>query len=257
MNHIKCPICNSAEFINNGTPVENTKESGYTDIECKECGLHWCDPMPSKKDLDEYYSRYYDTRYSTIDKSKWKTRVRSIITYRKLRLKAYFRLIKKYSPDKSLLDFGCGEGDILYLAKNENWKVTGIDYSNELNENFKNAGIEFIQSSDLNSSDLKKKSFGCIFLKHVVEHIPELENFLMSAKEYLTKDGILAIKTPSGTSFRARHGLSNWHMVRPMEHFWGFNINNFRRLLENNSFEILYIKDGIQVNELTCIARIK
>ncbi|HAY32788.1 MAG TPA: class I SAM-dependent methyltransferase [Ignavibacteria bacterium] len=252
-----CPACESGNFINRGKALGCGEDSVYNDVECSSCSLHWCEPMPTKKDLDDYYNRYYTTRYNTVDKYPWKTKLRSVVTFRNARLKSYFEIIKKYSPDKSILDFGCGEGDILYLAKKENWKTLGIDYSNELSDKFKAGGIEFIHGSDFTNSGLKKNSFGCIFLKHVVEHIPELDNFLESTKEYLVKDGILAIKTPSGTSFRARHNLSDWHRVRPMEHFWGFNINNFRLIMENHGFDIKYMKDEFLVNELTCIAGLK
>lgn len=253
----ECPACGSGNFKNIGKPVDSDINSIYSVIECLVCKLNWCSPMPSSEDLTDYYEKYYETRYSTVDKYPLKTRLRSIVTFRRARLESFFSLIEKYSPGKSILDFGCGEADILYVAKEKGWKVLGVDYSNELSEKFRKDNIEFKCGSDLNSIGIVKNSFSCISAKHVIEHIPEIEKFLNSIKQYLTPQGIFAVKTPSASSNRAKLRLSNWHMVRPMEHFWGFNIDNFRSLLEKNGFNILYIKDNLLVDELTCIAIVK
>ncbi len=211
--------------------------------------------MPSADDLNDYYSKYYKKRYSTVDKYFLKTKLKSIVTFRKSRLKYYFSQIKKYSPGKSILDFGCGEADILYLAKKEGWKILGVDHSNELAEKFKGEKINFKCGNDFDSLGIEKGSFNCISAKHVIEHIPDIQKFLESTGKYLSSHGILAIKTPSASSNRARLGLADWHLVRPMEHFWGFDINNFGKLMRKNNFEILYLKDNLLVDELTCIAR--
>ena len=253
---IKCPACNSKSFRNLGKPIESEINSIYSVIECNECKLNWCSPMPSHEDLNNYYTRYYKTRYSTVDKYPLKTKIKSIVTLRKTRLKSFFSIIQQYSPGKSILDFGCGEADILYVAKEKGWKVLGVDYSNELRDKFKSDNIEFKCGSDLESVGIEKNSFSCISAKHVIEHIPEIENFLNSIKQCLTPNGIFAVKTPSASSNRAKFGLANWHLVRPMEHFWGFIIDNFGRLMKKNNFEILYMKDNLLVDELTCVARV-
>ena len=167
----------------------------------------------------------------------------------------FFNLVEKYSPGKSIIDFGCGEADVLYEAKERGWKVLGIDYSNELRERFKSDDIKFVCASTLEASGIDEHSFDCISAKHVIEHIPEIEKFLFSVRKHLKPNGIFAVKTPSASSLRAKTGLANWHLVRPMEHFWGFNKYNFRKLLEKNGFELLYVRDSLLVDELVCISR--
>jgi SAM-dependent methyltransferase len=257
MSYKTCPACKSTDFDNMGKPLNCDSDSKFSLIKCRECGLEWCDPMPSKAELDDYYNSYYEIRYSTVDKSPLKTKIRSHLTFRQARLKGFFNLIQKCSPEKSILDFGCGEAHILYLAKDYKWRVLGVDYSNELKDQFKQAGIDFKHGDDLDGANIAENSFGCISAKHVVEHLPDLPNFLQSVRRYLAKDGIFAVKTPSATSLRAKLGLANWHLVRPMEHFWGFNIHNFKMLMESNGFDVLYINDSFVVDELTCIARAK
>ncbi|MBK8553756.1 MAG: class I SAM-dependent methyltransferase [Ignavibacteria bacterium] len=252
----ECPACSSKDFRNLGKPIGSELNSIYNVIECKNCSLNWCSPMASREELNNYYTRYYETRYGTVDKYPLKTKIKSIVTFKKARLKSFFSEIEKYSPEKSILDFGCGEADILYVAKQKGWRVLGVDYSNELSNKFLKDKIDFRPGSDLSMIGIDKNSFGCITAKHVIEHIPDIENFLGSIKQYLTPKGIFAVKTPSASSNRAKLGLANWHLVRPMEHFWGFNLDNFGRLMKKNNFEILYLKDNFLVDELTCIARV-
>ncbi len=250
-----CPACSSKNLLNKGKPLDSSAGSPYSVIECLDCKLNWCSPMPTVKELNEYYNRYYEIRYSTVDKNPKIAKIRSILTFRKNRLRMFFNLIEKYSPGKSIIDFGCGEADVLYEAKSRGWKVLGIDYSNELSERFKRDNVEFVCANSLDAARIDEHSFHCISAKHVIEHIPEIENFLFSVRKYLKPNGIFAVKTPSASSLRARTGLANWHLVRPMEHFWGFDKHNFRKLLEKNGFELLFIRDSMLVDELVCISR--
>jgi len=250
-----CPACGSSDVKNCGQPIYSDKRSKYSVIECNICQLNWSNPMPTIDELDEHYLKYYEVRHNTVEKSEMKLAIRKKITFREYRLKKFFSLIKKFSPVNYILDFGCGEAEILYLAKKKQWQVLGVDYSNELSEKFNKENINFIQANDLFSINIEKSSVGCISAKHTIEHLTDLEFFFDSTRDILHKDGILAIKTPSSTSLRAKRGLSGWHHVNPPEHCWGFNLNNFGKLVSRNGFEVVYLKDGILVNELTCIAR--
>lgn len=255
MNEIReCAACGSHETVNTDSPIIRDKYSKYSVLKCKKCDLHWSDPMPTTEEMDTHYGKYYKVRYSTVDKSKFKTNIRKIITFRKLRLKNFFRHIEKHSPHKSILDFGCGEADILFLAKKKSWKVLGVDYSNELGSFLKNKGIDFKQANNLYDAGISENSFGCISAKHTIEHLTNLKYFFDSVKKFLMVKGVLAIKTPSSTSMRAKLGLADWHYVKPPEHCWGFNLFNFKLLAERNGFEVIYIKDNLLVDELTCIA---
>lgn len=196
----ECPVCSSQDFTNSGKPVGSESDSVYSVIECSVCNLNWCSPIPTEKELNEYYARYYEIRYSTVDKYPLKTKLKSIITLRHARLKTFFSLIEKFSPGKSILDFRYGEADILYIAKEKGWKVLGLDYSNELSEKFKSDNIEFRCASNLDLVGIEKNSISCISAKHVLEHIPEIENFLNSVREYLAPKGVLAVKIPSASA---------------------------------------------------------
>lgn len=101
-----CPACSSKNLLNKGKPLDSSAGSPYSVIECLDCKLNWCSPMPTVKELNEYYNRYYEIRYSTVDKNPKIAKIRSILTFRKNRLRMFFNLIEKYSPVRALLISG-------------------------------------------------------------------------------------------------------------------------------------------------------
>lgn len=250
-----CPACNSSKIADTGKPILQNADSKYNVMQCSECKIMWTSPMPTKEDLDAHYERYYYVRNSTVDKSKFKKRFKEIIGFGKFRKKLFLDSIEKYLQLKTIVDYGCGNDNLLKIAKKRGWDVTGIDYSDEEISFFEKENIKFIKASTLEEAGIEEESLGCIILKHTIEHITDIKSYLNSIKKYLSKDGLIAIKTPSSSSLRARLNLAKWHIVNPPEHQWGFNKNNFGMLLENNGFEILTIRDSLITNELICIAR--
>jgi SAM-dependent methyltransferase len=143
---------------------------------------------------------------------------------------------------------------MLAIAREDGWSVVGIDYSRENTARLRASGFDVRVATDLPSSGVNAGSVDCLVAKHVIEHVVDLERFLADCRTVLRPGGILAIKTPSRTSLRARLGLANWHLVNPPEHQWGFQPHCFRLLLESHGLEVRYLRNDSIVDELVCIA---
>lgn len=255
-----CPVCGSDSFFKAGKPCGHGEDSKFDEMQCKECNLKWVEPMPTEEEIDEYYRNYYARRRKTGKLNCQETTLSKIyrfITFKKLRDKMYIKRLDKYTDRGLFLDFGCGEGELLKIAKDKGWNVMGIEYSVEIKDELAKSGINVVNTNNLSNAGLKEYSVDCISSTHVIEHIINHEKFFNEVKKFLKQGGILATKVPSGTSLRARLNLSYWHLTYPYEHFWGFDIKNYRILLEKNGFNILYIKDSFFIDELTCIAKVK
>ena len=251
----KCIVCNSKNVNNSGKPPLLKSDNNYSIIKCNECNLMWSSPMPTEDELTLHYNFYYKRRFQRILKSSLKF-FRDIITLKYIREYYFLKNTMKYSHIKKFLDYGCGEGEMLIIGKKFGWDCTGTEYSKELSEKYNKLKIRVIVAKDFENSTLEQNNYDLILFKHLIEHIKDIPSFLNQAKKYLSKNGIIAIKTPSNTSLRAKTKTANWHYVNPPEHLWSFNINNFKLLLENNGFEVLKIKNSLLVDELICYAKV-
>lgn len=251
-----CPACNNKNIKKLGKPELHEKGSKYIVVECMKCKLQWCNPHPFDEEMQKHYETYYQRRFQRLTKSKFKA-IRDFLTLKYIREILFLKKAEFFSKINTFLDFGCGEGEMLLIGKKLGWVCTGTEYSSELKTDFEKLGVNVIVTTNFENSELIKNSYDLILFKHLIEHIKDIPNFLAQAKNYLTENGVMAIKTPSNTSFRAITNTALWHLVNPPEHLWSFNCKNFRLLLEKNGFEVLKIKNSLIVDELICYARIK
>jgi hypothetical protein len=158
---IKCIICNSKTFL-----VKNV-DLKYTILKCDICKVEFVNPMPSKKDLDSFYSNYSDLRAS--DNNVLEKNSKRI--YNKIKL--------KYGLTKSsnLLDFGSGKNSFL----------TG-----NLPNNFKSYD-PYTFNNDKNL--LTKNTYDYITFLGVLEHLTEIKKTICHLMSLLKKNGILIITT--------------------------------------------------------------
>lgn len=104
------------------------------------------------------------------------------------RLKMYKDLIK----GSDILDFGCGRGGFINLAREISNKIMGIEL-NKFNRKYINSiGIQCLESL----SDLGDEKFDLITLNHVLEHLNNPIEILICLKKHLKEDGIIIIEVP-------------------------------------------------------------
>jgi len=125
-----------------------------------------------------------------------------------IRMKHYNFIIKeinkslglKRSTDISILDVGCGTGQLAGLLGNFGYQVLGIDiYQPKIEkakeQKFSN-NVSF-QCRDALSLNLKGE-FDVIIAADVVEHLEKPEKFVITASSLLKSGGILIITIPNG-----------------------------------------------------------
>ena len=97
----------------------------------------------------------------------------------------------------SVLDIGCGRGDVLKSFKEIGYDVAGIDLSEEaikLCEPIEVRQINIEKDHDINNYE---KKFDIIFSKSLIEHLIQPIKFFEYCKKMLKEDGTLIVLTPS------------------------------------------------------------
>ncbi len=101
-----------------------------------------------------------------------------------------FKYLKNKIKNKSLLDFGCGKGKFIKLAKKNTKNIAGLEISKQL-VNYLSKKFKIYE--DIDKIDQK---FDIITLFHVLEHIPNQIETLKKLKNLINKNGKLIIEVP-------------------------------------------------------------
>ncbi|MBD1168999.1 class I SAM-dependent methyltransferase [Pelagibacterales bacterium SAG-MED08] len=148
------------------------------------------------------------------------------------------RQIKKYNL-KSLLDVGCGIGDLCYLAAKEIRSSVGIDYASEMiriaKKKFKKKNLNFINESFFKYEPENK--FDCISANGFIEYISlnDIKKFLEQSNNLLNKNGYLV--------FGTRNRLFNLFSLNK------FSTNELRKKSFKNFYEESILLNQLQLND--------
>ncbi|MDX1773001.1 class I SAM-dependent methyltransferase [Oceanihabitans sediminis] len=201
-------------------------------------------PQPKEENLSDYYKTedyisHTDSKRNLFEKAYHL--VRSISLKRKLKIINSFSDTANNSDScekKSLLDFGCGTGDFLQTAQQNNWKVLGIEPNQQAREiaNRKTTNAVF-NSEHLNK--IENQSFDVITLWHVLEHVPNLEEQISVFKKLLKENGVLIVAVPNYKSFDAKHYKNFWAAYDVPRHLWHFNQDSLASLFSKENMKVV------------------
>jgi 2-polyprenyl-3-methyl-5-hydroxy-6-metoxy-1,4-benzoquinol methylase len=104
-----------------------------------------------------------------------------------------FASLSRYvQPPGRLLDIGCGNGRLLYIAKRAGWQVKGLELSAKMAESVRQElDVEVTVGNflEVSPSADDANAFDVVILRHVLEHLPD---------PLLTMDRITALLKPDG-----------------------------------------------------------
>lgn len=192
-------------------------------------------PQPSPEALPDYY-KSEDYISHTDSKRNLFEKVYHLV--RTISLKQKLKLINsRNTSNKNLLDVGCGTGDFLQIAKQNNWTVTGIEPNEQArtlaNKKTGNAVFEINQLLKF-----ERESFDVITLWHVLEHLPKLEEHIQIFKKLLKPNGSLIIAVPNYKSYDAQYYKEFWAAYDVPRHLWHFNKESISKLVNIVSLEV-------------------
>jgi 2-polyprenyl-3-methyl-5-hydroxy-6-metoxy-1,4-benzoquinol methylase len=208
-------------------------------IQNPEYGFLETSPQPTTKKLPEYYK---SEDYISHTDSKRNLFEKAYHFVRSVSLKKKLKLINSYSSEsKLLLDVGCGTGDFLQIAFQNNWNVSGIEPNEQAREiaNKKTNRAVFEIEQLLK---FKASSFDVITLWHVLEHLPNLEDHLAVFKKLLKPNGTIIIAVPNYQSFDAQYYKAFWAAYDVPRHLWHFNKASVSKLVSKFQFQVIKVK---------------
>lgn len=169
--------------------------------------------------------------------------------------KRFGREMMKILEDKlhrrgSLLDVGCGRGELLWAAREAGWDFEGVDPSAaHLDWAYEHLGIQG-RLGTLEESRFPCEHFDTVVMWGVIEHLYSPLSTLQEVWRVLKPGGILYFDAPNEDGLymrignlymraQARDWVVNLAPTFPPYHVQGFNPTSSRRLLERVGFEVI------------------
>lgn len=202
----------------------------------KESQLLVTTPRPTVGDLSRYYDSdeyisHSDSKKSFIDKVYQ--------TVRNYTIKQKVKLINSFNTtNKSVLDIGSGTGDFLMACKQNGWSIDGVEPNNNANKETRKKTFTEI-SKDI--SELGKKQFDVITMWHVLEHVPNLNEYISILKKILKPDGVLVVAVPNHKSYDATHYKEFWAAYDVPRHLWHFSRLSIDKLFQLANMKVTKI----------------
>jgi 2-polyprenyl-3-methyl-5-hydroxy-6-metoxy-1,4-benzoquinol methylase len=244
---VNCPFCDANKP---GVYERFGSELQYTYVKCANCGLIYCNPRPAYNQhfIDSAYASYYQYADNMTVDDLNSINESSV----KMFNKEIDHLVKYDKARTGVLDIGSGMGTFLLAAKKYYPNnIEGLDVSQKMADFVKrNIGVNVrIQQFENFFPEVK---YSLIHMSHVLEHVPNPNQWIAHARELLESGGILVINVPNklaiGNRFQhffykvgiKRQFANDWNEPsRTPDHLFEPTIKSMKYLLGKHGFEIL------------------
>lgn len=222
-----CPICHaeSGAGASIGDPVRRAHL-----YRCSQC-THCFTLLPQEEE------EQYDDRYYTETHKHWFAHPQT-----RLFASILLRLEQEGRNDLSVLDVGCGKGDLLrYIHERAPaMQLTGIDLTTN-----EDAAIRFIRGDIYNATF--DHSFDAVCSLATVEHIRDPHGFMQILHAFLAPDGLLIMMTVDSGSLLYRTAAilrkigmtAAYDRLFSLHHLQHFNRASLRRLCDMHGFDVV------------------
>ena len=194
-------------------------------------------PAPAISDLGTYYESEDYISHTDSNQSFFDTIYQFVKTYtisKKVKMLRGFCDPKE--SEKSILDIGCGTGDFMVACKKRGFQVCGIEPSKKAKE-IVTSKIEAELFDDI--SDLNSQNYDVITMWHVLEHVPNLKEYISKLKTLLKPNGTLIIAVPNFKSYDAKYYKEFWAAYDVPRHLSHFSKKTISKLFLKEQMEVV------------------
>ncbi len=204
---------------------------------CSQCGLLITRPMPEVSKLGRYYASENYISHS----SKSTDAISKVYHFvRNYTHKQKYKLLKKYSSGKSVLDIGCATGEFLNYCSTQGMTTLGIEPNEKARKIAESAyKLEVIDEPGIDT--LASGSFDMITMWHVLEHVPDINQRVSDIFRLLNNDGVAFIALPNHASYDAAYYYRYWAAWDVPRHLFHFDRKSLPALANKHGFRVAAI----------------
>ncbi len=226
METVSCDLCGSKNYSAVYEMPDRLfyREEFFTVVECRECGLAFLNPRPSREEMQKYYPANYYQGPPT----------KSHQRYLKRRFGAearYLEEIERRGGGKKLLDVGCANGDFPRFMKARGWEVEGVEVSSssERITDFK------VHTEEFQKIAVNEPMYDAVTAWAVLEHVHSPMEYFQKAAQVTKPGGLFVFLVPNYASLASKK-LFCEDVPR---HLYYFSRTTATRYLEKSGFALV------------------
>jgi 2-polyprenyl-3-methyl-5-hydroxy-6-metoxy-1,4-benzoquinol methylase len=241
VHHNNCPLCNSPE---NGlllTCADHlVSREKFPLYSCRSCRFVFTNDYPDENNSGKYYESDEYISHTDTEKTLFE-KVYRLVRKIMLRRKSKLVSLTTHLSQGSILDIGCGTGHFLNEMKLAGWHTAGIEISPGA-RNYASSRFALNVVPPEGAPSLADKSFNCITLWHVLEHLHNPGKWFEEIRRLLADDGKVFVALPNCSSFDAAYYRENWAAWDVPRHLWHFNPDTFLMQAKRGGFKVTGIR---------------
>jgi SAM-dependent methyltransferase len=144
-------------------------------------------------------------------------------------------IASRHPTATTLLDVGCGSGNILAAARERGWTACGV----EVTEGVASRARE-LSGADVHVGDFMELPlsgpFDVVVMWQVLEHLPDPRAALQKVKNLMAPQGLLLITVPNFASTASQKQGPQWSGLKPGFHLYHYTPESLTRLLALTGF---------------------
>lgn len=214
---------------------------------------------PTPEELKKYYAeKYYQEAHGSYEH----VYTEGELSFFGAKLTQQFAVVKTAIPHLPqgkgrLLDVGCGEGYTLAFFREQGWSVKGIDFSSAGVSSKNPDCLDALNTGDLfellDSEIAAGNTYDVLWLQHVLEHVVDPLELLVSLKKLIAKNGIAVITVPNDGSLTQSGALRHNHIdrafwVAPPDHLTYFDRNSLINITNKTGWENIEVTANFPID---------
>jgi SAM-dependent methyltransferase len=228
-----CPVCGeSVNSLIKCVPADPWYRQRYaidtaSIVRCGKCGMMYTNPVLDDEINDSLYvsSDGYASEAETISSATdlfWEDQEVCLVEI----------LAQQEAVSGRILDFGCGNGGLVYLGQRAGLDIHGIDLDERRIGLAKRYGVRNVEVSF--SSTLEDACFDAVCCLHVLEHLKDCRSVVAEFDRLLRPGGLLFVAVPNVSAVSFLLGRKTY-WGNPYEHRNGFDRRSLDQLLSGTT----------------------